>query len=94
LIFQNLNPKKKKVYCYESKKWRIKLNESKSVHTDFTNKGLHNDTTTQIPYANTGKYLCMKLSYGVFKKYAVVVSYLTIFCFGMRAKARDPNTLK
>lgn len=46
-------------------KWRIKLNESKSVHVDFTNKRINykpifiNDK--QIPYANTAKYLGMTL---------------------------------
>lgn len=45
--------------------WRIKLNENKSVHVDFTNKQKQhlpiriNDT--QIPYANSAKYLGMTL---------------------------------
>jgi hypothetical protein len=40
-----------------TKKWRIKLNESKSVHIDFTNKRITQwpiyINGTQIPYANT-----------------------------------------
>jgi hypothetical protein len=48
-----------------TKKWRIKLNESKSVHIDFTNKRitqrLVHINSTQIPYANTAKYLGMTL---------------------------------
>jgi hypothetical protein len=46
-----------------TKKWRIKLNESKSVHIDFTNKRITQRPIyingTQIPYANTAKYLGM-----------------------------------
>jgi hypothetical protein len=46
-------------------KWRIKLNESKSVHTDFTNKKITQQPIfingTQVPYANTAKYLGMTL---------------------------------
>jgi hypothetical protein len=42
-----------------TKKWQIKLNKSKSVHTDFTNKGIAQRPIyingTQIPYANTAK---------------------------------------
>jgi hypothetical protein len=48
-----------------TKKWRIKLNESKSVHTDFTNKRITQwpiyINSIQIPYANTAKYLGMTL---------------------------------
>lgn len=45
--------------------WRIKLNESKSVHVDFTNKSAQNIpiriNDTQIPIANTAKYLGIHL---------------------------------
>jgi hypothetical protein len=48
-----------------TKKWRIKLNESKSVHIDFTNMRLTQRPIyingTQIPYANTAQYLGMTL---------------------------------
>jgi hypothetical protein len=51
-----------KVTIY-TKKWRIKLNESKSVHNDFTNKKIRQQPIfingTQVPYANTAKYLGM-----------------------------------
>jgi hypothetical protein len=47
------------------KKWRIKFNESKSVHISFTNKRITQRpiyiSGTQIPYANTAKYLGMTL---------------------------------
>jgi predicted GIY-YIG superfamily endonuclease len=46
------------------KKWQIKLNESKSVHIDFTNKKIGQPifiNGTQVPYANTAKYLGMTL---------------------------------
>jgi hypothetical protein len=46
-------------------KWRIKLDESKSVHIDFTNKKISQQpifiSGTQVPYANTAKYLGMTL---------------------------------
>jgi hypothetical protein len=46
-------------------KWRIKLNESKSVHINFTNKRTAQRPVfingTQLPYANTAKYLGMTL---------------------------------
>lgn len=48
-----------------TKKWRIKLNEGKSVHVDFTNKNAPyiptflNDKI--IPFANEAKYLGMNL---------------------------------
>jgi hypothetical protein len=41
-------------------KWRIELNESKSVHIDFTNKKIRQQIFidgTQVPYANTAKYV-------------------------------------
>jgi hypothetical protein len=48
-----------------TKKWGIKFNETKSVHIDFTNKRITqrpiNINGTQIPYANTAKYLGMTL---------------------------------
>jgi Reverse transcriptase (RNA-dependent DNA polymerase) len=46
-------------------KWRIKLNETKSVHVDFTNKKIAqipvNINGQIIPYANKAKYLGMTL---------------------------------
>lgn len=48
-----------------TKKWRIKLNETKSVHVDFTNKRLVHKpvylNNQEIPHANTAKYLGMTL---------------------------------
>ena len=48
-----------------TKKWRVKLNETKSVHIDFTNKmqNYHpiNINGHVIPYENTAKYLGMTL---------------------------------
>jgi hypothetical protein len=47
-----------------TRKWRIKLNEFKSVHTDFTNKIKQQPifiNGTKVPYANTAKYLGMTL---------------------------------
>jgi hypothetical protein len=48
-----------------TRKWRIKLNESKSVHIDFTNNKIKQkpifNTGTKVPYANTAKYLGMTL---------------------------------
>lgn len=48
-----------------TKKWRVKLNESKSVHIDFTNKRTNyhpvNINGHVIPYENTAKYLGMTL---------------------------------
>lgn len=47
------------------KKWRMQLNESKSTHINFTNKKVDNLpvflNNSQIPYANTAKYLGMTL---------------------------------
>lgn len=47
------------------KKWRIKLNETKTVHVNFTNKYVIwipiVINSKQIPYANTAKYLGMTL---------------------------------
>lgn len=48
-----------------TKKWRIKLNESKSVHVNFTNRKVVPVAVTinsqRIPYANSAKYLGMNL---------------------------------
>ena len=48
-----------------TKIWRIKLNESKSTHTDFTNKKINYHPVIMnghaIPYGNTAKYLGMNL---------------------------------
>lgn len=48
-----------------TQRWRIKLNSSKSVHIDFTNKSISYSpiaiSGTTIPYANTAKYLGMTL---------------------------------
>jgi hypothetical protein len=53
-----------KLLCIVNK-WRIKLNESKSVHIDFTNKKITQQPIfingTQVPYANTAEYLGMTL---------------------------------
>jgi hypothetical protein len=47
------------------RKWRIKLNESKSVHIDFTNNKIKQQPIfidgTKVPYDNTAKYLGMIL---------------------------------
>jgi hypothetical protein len=46
-------------------KWRMKLNESKSVHICTTSKKIRQQpifvNSTQVPYANTAKYLGMTL---------------------------------
>lgn len=48
-----------------TKLWRMKLNESKSVHIDFTNKNKNHHpiyiNNVQVPYVNTAKYLGMTL---------------------------------
>lgn len=48
-----------------TKKWRIKLNETKSVHINFTNKIVNRIpiviNSKQVPYSNTAKYLGMTL---------------------------------
>jgi len=48
-----------------TKKWRIHLNESKSVHVNFTNRRFEhipvNINNQRVPYANTAKYLGMTL---------------------------------
>jgi uncharacterized protein YpmS len=45
--------------------WRIKLNETKSVHIDFTNKRIEHKpiyiNNRVVPYENTAKYLGMTL---------------------------------
>ena len=46
-------------------KWRIKLNESKSMHVNFTNKNIRHlpiyISGTQVPYTNQAKYFGMSL---------------------------------
>lgn len=48
-----------------TKKWRIQLNGSKSIHVNFTNKKIQNIPiiidSLAIPYANEAKYLGMTL---------------------------------
>lgn len=48
-----------------TKKWRIKINETKSVHVNFTNrKGVYKPVYIDqniVPYANSAKYLGMTL---------------------------------
>lgn len=48
-----------------TKKWRIQLNESKSIHVNFTNQNVTwipvNINSKQVPHANTAKYLGMTL---------------------------------
>jgi hypothetical protein len=48
-----------------TKRWRIKMNESKSVHINFTNKSGQQIpiiiNNAQIPYANSAKYLGITL---------------------------------
>jgi len=48
-----------------TKKWRIHLNKSKSVHVNFTNRRFEhipvNINNQTVPYANTAKYLGMTL---------------------------------
>lgn len=48
-----------------TKKWRLKLNEAKSIHVDFTNKKIDHKPVyingQEIPYSNTAKYLGMTL---------------------------------
>jgi hypothetical protein len=48
-----------------TRKWEIKLTESKSVHVDFTNKKIRQQpifiNSTKVPYANTAKYPGMTL---------------------------------
>jgi hypothetical protein len=48
-----------------TRKWRLKLNESKSVHIDFTNRKIRQQPIfikdTKLPYANTAKYFGMTL---------------------------------
>ena len=48
-----------------AREWRIKLNETKSVHIDFTNKRIEHKPThinhQVVPYENTAKYLGMTL---------------------------------
>jgi predicted metalloenzyme YecM len=48
-----------------TRKWRIKLNETKSMHIDFTNKRTEHKSICinhqAVPYENTAKYLGMTL---------------------------------
>ena len=48
-----------------TRKWRIKLNEAKSVHVDFTNKGVEHKPIyinhQVVPYENRAKYMGMTL---------------------------------
>ena len=48
-----------------TRKWRIKLNETESVHIDFTNKRIEQKPIyinhQVVPYENTAKYLGMTL---------------------------------
>ena len=48
-----------------TRKWRINLNETKSVHIDFTNKRIEHKPIyinhQVVPYENTAKYLGMIL---------------------------------
>jgi hypothetical protein len=48
-----------------TRKWRIKLNKSKLVYIDFTDKKIRQQPIfingTKVPYANTAKYLGMTL---------------------------------
>ena len=48
-----------------TKRWKVKLNHSKSVHVDFTNKSINPIKlyidNNEIPHSNTAKYLGMTL---------------------------------
>jgi hypothetical protein len=48
-----------------TRKWRIKLNKTKSVHIDFTNQRVEHKPIYinhhAVPYENTAKYLGMTL---------------------------------
>lgn len=48
-----------------TRRWRIKLNETKSVHTNFTNRKIKIQkiyiNEQEVPYSNTAKYLGMTL---------------------------------
>lgn len=67
----NINESTNKVQCATdkiinwTKKWRTQLNESKSIHINFTYKNIHyipvNINLNIVPYANTAKYLGMTL---------------------------------
>ena len=49
-----------------TKKWHIGINESKSVHINFTNRPLENIpviiNNQKVPYDNTAKYIGMTLN--------------------------------
>ena len=62
---QQLNLASDKILKWTSK-WRIKLNETKSVHVNFTNKRLESPPRVfigdiKVPHGNTAKYLGMTL---------------------------------
>jgi hypothetical protein len=61
---RKLQPAVNKVAIW-TRKWRIKLNESKLVHIDFTNKKIRQQpifiNDTKVPYDKTAKYLGMTL---------------------------------
>lgn len=48
-----------------TKKWKIKLNQAKSIHVNFTNRKVNRIPIKidfkQVPYANSAKYLGMTL---------------------------------
>lgn len=51
-------------YNIWTRRWRIKLNETKLVHINFTNKREHQSirlNNAQIPYGNAARYLGITL---------------------------------
>lgn len=86
-------------------KWRIRMNEAKSVHVDFTNKKINyvpaclNDKV--IPYANEAKYLGMTLdaklrwkAHVKKKKAELVVKFRKMYwLMGRRSKMSIHNKL-
>jgi hypothetical protein len=63
-LIRKLQSAVKKVTIW-TRKWRIKLNESKSVHIDFTNKKIRQQPIfingTKVPYTNTANHLVLTL---------------------------------
>ena len=61
---ENLQPSITKVQSW-TRKWRIKLNETKSFHIDFSNKRIEHKPIyinhQAVPYENAAKYLGMNL---------------------------------